>query len=237
MIITIDGPVATGKSTIAKKLAESLGFIYFDTGAMYRAMTYSILKHNIDIHNPQQLKDFLNQFNFRIKVVHGRRHYIVDSEDITDAIRSLEVTAHVSEVSSLAPVREKLVAIQRNYAIGVNSVFEGRDMGTTVFPEADLKIFLTGRPEIRAKRRYEELIGKNPELAKTLTLEQCLEDINKRDQYDSTRAISPLCQAKDAFEVDTSDLSVDDIVFKILECKDVAKSKRRPSAAAPTDAV
>jgi len=237
MIITIDGPVATGKSTVAKRLAESLGFIFFDTGAMYRALTYNILKHHIDIHDSKQLADCLEHFQFRIKMVKGTRHYFVESEDITDAIRSAEVTAYVSEVSSLAPVREKLVALQRDHAVGVNAVFDGRDMGTTVFPDADLKIFLTGRPEVRAKRRYQELVSKNPDLAMTLSLEQCLEDINRRDQYDSTREISPLVQAKDAFEVDTSDISIEDVVFKILECKDVAKTKRtKPTAIAPSDA-
>lgn len=230
MIITIDGPVATGKSSVAKKLAEALGFIFFDTGAMYRAITYSILKHHIDIKNTQQLSDFLDQFQFKIKVIHNHRHYFVESEDITDAIRTQDVTAHVSEISSFGPIREKLVAIQRNYAIGVNAVFEGRDMGTTVFPNAELKVFLTGKPEVRTKRRYDELIAKNPDLAKTLTLEQCMDDINKRDQYDSSREISPLRQAKDAFVIDTSDLSLEDVVFKILECKDMAKNKKRPTS-------
>ncbi len=228
MIITIDGPVATGKSTVARKLAEALGFIFFDTGAMYRAIAYTILKHHIDFHNPQQLAEALNQFHFKIKVIHGQKHYFIESEDITQAIRNQEVTAIVSEVSAQAPVREKLVAIQRSYAEGVNAVFDGRDMGTTVFPDADLKIFLTGRPEVRAKRRYDELVGINPDLAKTLTLEQCLENINQRDKYDSSRQISPLRQAPDAFVIDTSDLTIEDVVFKILECKDTSKNRHRP---------
>lgn len=227
MIITIDGPVATGKSSVAKKLAEALGFIFFDTGAMYRAITYSILKHHVNIRDLAELVAALDHFQFKIKVIHGQRHYFIESEDITDIIRTQEVTAAVSEVSSLAPVREKLVAIQRGYGQGVNAVFEGRDMGTTVFPNADLKIFLTGRIEVRAKRRYAELVAKNPELAKTLTLEACMENVIQRDNYDSTREISPLRQAPDAFVIDTSDVSVEDVVFKILECKDMAKGRKR----------
>jgi CMP/dCMP kinase len=227
MIITIDGPVATGKSSVAKKLAESLGFIFFDTGAMYRAITYSILKHHVNIRDLAELIAALDHFQFKIKVIHGQKHYFIESEDITDIIRTQEVTAAVSEVSSLAPVREKLVTIQHGHAQGVNAVFEGRDMGTTVFPNADLKIFLTGRIEIRGKRRYTELVAKNPELTKILTLERCIEDVQQRDSYDSTREISPLRQAQDAFVIDTSDISVEDVVFKILECKDTAKTRKR----------
>lgn len=226
MIITIDGPVATGKSSVAKKLAEALGFIFFDTGAMYRSITYSILKHKVDIHDPAKLALALERFQFKIKVIHGHKHYFVESEDITETIRTQPITAMVSEVSSLAPVREKLVSIQRGYALGVNAVFEGRDMGTTVFPNAELKIFLTGRIDVRGKRRYDELIAKNPELAKTLTLEECMKDVNERDTYDSNREISPLRQAEDAFVIDTSDISIEDVVFKILECKDKTKKRK-----------
>jgi cytidylate kinase len=222
MIITIDGPVATGKSTIARKLAESIGFIFFDTGAMYRTLTYGILKHHIDIHQIDQLQKFLDQFQFDIKVVRRERLYFYEDENITQKIREKEVTLVVSEVSAIKAVRDKLIAIQRELAVGVNVVFEGRDMGTVVFPDAALKIFLTGRNEVRAKRRYEELKSKYPDI----TLEKCLEDINKRDAHDSTREHSPLCQADDAYVIDTSDLSVDEIVYKILEHKDALKTKQ-----------
>lgn len=226
MIITIDGPVATGKSTIAKKLAEVLGFIFFDTGAMYRALTYAILKNHVHIDDPKELADFLDQFKFDIHVIHKERRYFVDHEDVTQQIRSAEVTAQVSKISAIKAVRDKLVAIQRELAVGVNAVFEGRDMGTIVFPEAAVKIFLTGRDEVRARRRYEELLAKYPEQVKHMTLEKCQEDIIKRDQYDSTRECSPLCQAADAFVIDTSSLTIDEIVFKILEYKDSLKTKR-----------
>lgn len=221
MIITIDGPVATGKSAVAKKLAQSIGFIFFDTGAMYRTLTYGILKHHIDIHNPEQLQHFLDNFQFNIKSIRRERKYEFEGEDVTQKIREKEVTLAVSEVSANKAVRDKLTGIQRELAVGVNAVFEGRDMGTVVFPDAALKIFLTGRNEVRAKRRFNELIIKYPDI----TLEKCLEDINKRDHYDSTREHCPLCKAEDAVVVDTSDLNIDEVVYKILEYKDALKTK------------
>ncbi len=230
MIITIDGPIATGKSTIAKNLAREIGFIYFDTGAMYRSLTYGIIKHNIDIHDSAALVDYLKNFNFEIKVKHGERFYYVEGEDVTLKIRNEEVTSRVSEVSAIPAVREKLVALQRQLAVGVNAVFEGRDMGTTVFPNAQLKIFLTGRPEIRAKRRFEELRAKFPEEAMNMTLEKVLEDIQERDKHDTERELSPLKQAEDACVVDTSDLTLDEVVLKILEYKDTIRARMKPSA-------
>lgn len=228
MIITIDGPIATGKSTIAKALARELGYIYFDTGAMYRCLTYAILKNHINPDDTAQLANFLNSFRFDIKIKQGEKHYFVDNEDITDKIRKEEVTANVSKISAIKEVREKLVSLQQKCAVGVNAVFEGRDMGTVVFPNAPLKIFLTGRPEVRAKRRYDELKAKFPDETQDLTLQQTLDEISKRDAYDSTREISPLKQAPDAYVVDTSDLSIEDIVMQILEHKDALKT-RRPS--------
>ena len=225
MIITIDGPVATGKSIVAKKLAESIGFIFFDTGAMYRSLTYGILKHHVDIEQPDQLQKFLDEFKFDIRNIRRERFYFCEGEDITQKIRGKDVTLAVSEVSAKKAVRDKLITLQREFAVGVNAVFEGRDMGTIVFPDATLKIFLTGRDEIRAKRRYEELKAKFPEEVKNLTLEICLEDINKRDAYDSKREHAPLCQAKDAYVIDTSDLTIDEVVCRILEIKDSLKTK------------
>lgn len=229
MIITIDGPVATGKSTIARKLAEAIGFIYFDTGAMYRAFTYGILKHHIDISNPSQVEDFLRGFQLHLKIVNHEKVYFFEGENVTAKIRSNEVTLAVSQVSALKPVRDKLIAIQRELAVGVNAVFEGRDMGTVVFPDAALKIFLTGNDQVRAKRRFEELVAKYPEEAKTLTLEACLENLNKRDAYDSSREHSPLFAASDACIIDTSNLTIDQVVNRILECKDTVKA-RKPAA-------
>jgi cytidylate kinase len=135
------------------------------------------------------------------------------------------VTYAVSEVSAKKAIRDKLIQIQREFAEGVNAVFEGRDMGTVVFPDASLKIFLTGRNEIRAQRRYEELKAKYPEESKNLTLELCLQDINKRDTYDTSREHSPLCQAEDAYVIDTSNLTIEEVIYRILEYKDSIKTK------------
>lgn len=229
MIITIDGPIATGKSTIAKKLAEEIGYIYFDTGAMYRCLTYGILKHHINYENLEELEAFLKDFTFDIKIKRGERHYFVENEDVTLKIRSADVTSIVSQVSSIKNVREKLVALQRDFSIGVNAVFEGRDMGTVVFPNAQVKIFLTGRPEVRAKRRFDELKAKFPRECADLTLEKTLEEITQRDTLDINREISPLKKAEDAFVIDTSDLTVDEIVLKILEFKDTMKTRLKLS--------
>jgi CMP/dCMP kinase len=225
MIITIDGPIATGKSSIAKRLAAEIGFIFFDTGAMYRCLTYGIMKHTVNIDDPVALAEFLKDFHFDIKIKRGERFHFVEGEDVTLKIRGAEVTSGVSKVSAIPAVREKLVALQREMAVGVNAVFEGRDMGTTVFPNAQLKIFLTGRPEVRAERRFSELRAKFPEDTKDLTLEKMIEEINGRDTYDMQREISPLKQADDACVIDTSDLTIDEIIVKILEFKDTMKTR------------
>ncbi len=234
MIITIDGPIATGKSTIARRLAEQIGYIYFDTGGMYRGLTYALLRDKINLDDEQAIVDYLKTFNLDIKIKHGALHFYVGSEDVTEELRKPEVTQKVSRVSAIPAVREKLVAFQRELASGVNAVFEGRDMGTVVFPDAQFKVFLTGRPEVRAKRRYEEMCAKFPDLAKTLTMEQMTEEINRRDTLDSTREISPLHQAEDACVIDTTDLTIDEVVYKILEYKDTLKRRRSGSSIDPS---
>lgn len=225
MIITIDGPIATGKSTIAKAVAKEMGYIYFDTGAMYRCLTYGIIKHHINFENPDQLKQFLDYFKFEIKLRLGEKRYFVENEDVTDKIRLAEVTSLVSQVSAIKEVREKLVTLQKELSKGVNAVFEGRDMGTVVFPDAQVKVFLTGKPEVRAKRRFDELRSKYPQETQHLTLEKVLEEINQRDHYDMTREISPLKQPEKALLIDTSLLTVPEIVLKILEYRDSIKSR------------
>lgn len=225
MIITIDGAVATGKSTVAKKLAHDLGFVFFDTGAMYRSFTYLALKHNIDTKNSEQLEKLIASFDYDIRVRHGEKHYFAEGEDVTKKIRDEAVTAKVSEVAAIPEVRKKLVTIQRELASGVNAVFEGRDMGTVVFPDADLKIFLTGDVKVRAKRRYEELISRNLEESANISLEKVTQDLIERDERDSNRKTSPLKEATDSIVVDTTGLSVDEVVLEILEHKDALKKK------------
>jgi cytidylate kinase len=217
MIITIDGPTGTGKSTIAKLLAERLGFIHFDTGAMYRCLTYGIIKNHIDEDNAQQLEDYLETFSFQIKIIDGEKHYFVKEEDVTKLIRGEAVTTLVSKVAAIPNVRHHLVRIQRKFAEGIDAVFEGRDIGTVVFPNAELKIYLTASSQVRAQRRYNELVKKFPEESKTLTVEKVLEDVERRDNHDSTREHSPLRQADDAHLVDTSNLSIEEVLQEILK--------------------
>jgi len=223
MIITIDGAVATGKSSVARDLANALGYIFFDTGAMYRSITYGILHNNISLDDEKALKKYLDSFDFDMKIKQGEKYYYVEGRDVTNIIRGLDVTEKVSAVAAIPKVREKLVEIQRELAMGVNAVFEGRDMGTVVFPNADLKIFLTGRPEIRAKRRFDELKERFPDMADQLSFEKVLDDLNKRDEFDSSRQISPLKAAEDAYIIDTSDMTCEQVVDKVLECKDRRK--------------
>lgn len=225
MIITIDGPVATGKSAVAKKLAAAIGFIFFDTGAVYRTITYGLLKKKIDFHRPEELVPFLSSFELEMKVVRGEKTYFFEKEDITKKIRGSEVTQIVSEIAAIKMVREKVALILKDISHGVNAVFEGRDMGTVIFPEAALKVFLTGRPEVRAQRRFDEIKNKYNEEFKDFDFQKCLEETNKRDLYDMTRENSPLRQAEDAYVIDTSDLTIDEVVKEILDYKDSLKTK------------
>lgn len=213
MIITIDGPSGTGKSTTARGLAEALGITYFDTGALYRAISWKLLQEEISYQNKEALNALLKSFTFRIRTVEGRKRYFVGNFDVTEPIRSPEVTAIVSEVSALKEVRDALKPMQINFSKEMDVVFEGRDLGTVVFPHADFKFFLTARPEVRAERRFNELKKRFPD--KTFSLEKTLEEIKERDQSDSTREIAPLRQAEDAILVDTSDLTVEEVVGKM----------------------
>lgn len=212
MIITIDGPAGTGKTTIARHLAEKLNFKYFDTGAMYRALTYCVLKDHVDLYDKEKLLAFLASFQFDMREVGKEKRYFVDGEDVTDFIRTHEVTQKVSEVSAHPEIRKSLVTIQREFGKAKNAVFEGRDMGTIVFPKADVKIFLTARPAVRAMRRYLEFKEKKM----PSTHEEVLKELLERDHFDSTREIAPLKQAEDAHLIDTSDLTIEEVINQIL---------------------
>ena len=212
MIITIDGPAGTGKTTIAEKIAGKLDYRYFDTGAMYRAVTYLIINDKINLGNESELETLLKQFQFDIRKDEGNKRYFVEDQDVTTVIRSREVTQHVSEVSAKPIIRAALVEIQRRFGKKGDTVFEGRDMGTVVFPEAELKIFLTARPAVRAERRYLEL----KDSITQSTQEDVLQELLKRDHFDSTREVSPLKQAEDAHLIDTSDLTIEQVVDRIL---------------------
>lgn len=216
MMITIDGPSGTGKTTVARRVAERLHFVYFDTGAMYRAFTWLTLERGIDIHDLHAVQRCLNDFDYRVVENQGKKQYFVGSIDVTEAIRSGAVTKAVSAVSAIREVRTFLLDFQHHFAKTQNAVFEGRDLGTVVFPNAEVKIFLTADPKVRAERRMKELLEKKPEEVKGLSSEQMLEDIMRRDEYDSSREVAPLRCPSDAFQVDTTHLSIDQVVGQIV---------------------
>jgi cytidylate kinase len=227
MIITIDGPAGTGKTTIAKKVAERLDLPYFDTGAMYRAVAYLLLHEKVPLSDERRISELLVDFNFEIRVLETETRYLVNGMDVTDVIRSQAVTNIVSPVSALHVVREALWEIQRRFARKRGGVFEGRDMGSVVFPDAQYKIFLTARPEVRAERRLAELKEKRPQDAQNINHQQMLEEIMKRDQIDSSRALAPLTCPSDAYVIDTSNISIDEVVERIIEYKE--KKNLRPA--------
>ncbi len=217
MIITIDGPAGTGKSTVAKKVADRLGMIYFDTGAMYRAFTWTLLNKEIPFSNAEQIDRELATFLFDIEMMEGRKRYFVNGTDVTEAIRTQKINENVSEVSAMKNVRESLCRIQRSYAQKQGSVFEGRDMGSVVFPNAEVKIFLEASAEVRAKRRLSEMKEKMPHEAAAFDEKKMEQDLKRRDAYDSSRKIAPLVCPKGALRIDTSELTIDQVVEKIIQ--------------------
>lgn len=214
-IVTIDGPAASGKSTVARLLAERLGASFLDTGAMYRAVTLAAMQAGVDLSDEEQLLGVLqnNEFNFDIQNVKMVLRF--NGVDITKQIRQPEVTANARYVASAAKVRKRLVAMQRQLAAGRDKVIsEGRDQGTVAFPNADVKFFLTADAVERTKRRQAELQTKGSKAE----LEQLQKAIEERDKSDQSRAVGPLKQASDAIVVDTTDLSIEEVVEKLLGC-------------------
>ena len=209
--IAIDGPAGSGKSTIAKLVAEKLSLTYLDTGAMYRALTWKIQKNKLDLRNSAALKELLADTNLELQQNSKGQKVLCDAIDVTHAIRNLEVTALVSEVSAVPEIRRYLVAEQQKYATK-NVIMDGRDIGTTVLPFATYKFFLIASPAVRAQRRLLELEAKGV----IIDYQQVLDDIMRRDAADSNRLLSPLCKAADAIEVDTSELSIAEVVTIIL---------------------
>lgn len=217
IIIAIDGPAGSGKSSLATQIAIRLGFSYLDTGAMYRAITYLALKNNV-VENTQAIIDIVKNVNISFKFENGTNKIFVDNQDISDEIRTLAVNEKVSEVSVIKEVREQLVALQQKIGNAINVVAEGRDTTTTVFPNADVKIFLVASIDTRTERRHKEFIEKGL----TGTSEDIKVNLIKRDKIDSGRDISPLQKADDAIEMDTSNMTIEEeieFVINILKEK------------------
>ncbi len=206
MIIAIDGPSGAGKSTVAKLLSKKINFEYIDTGAMYRALAYKAIKYNIDISeaNENAIKEMLKS----TIVDYQNNQIILDDKNVEGFIREEEVSIGASKISALRSVREKLVELQRKIAENKNVVLDGRDIGTKVFPNADYKFFITASEEIRAERRFNQLA----ESGKAADYENVLSDLKKRDKNDSTRKFSPLIKANDAVLVDTTFMTLNEVV-------------------------
>ena len=217
--IAIDGPAGAGKSTIAKIISKRFGFIYLDTGAMYRAVAYKAIKEGIDTKDATKLALLMKSISIEIKYVGDEQSIIVDGLDISSKIRTQDVTVGSSNVAVIPEVRIKMVELQREIALQNNVVMDGRDIGTYVLPNALVKIFLTASIEERAERRYKEQLSKG---MKGFSLEDVKRDIEYRDCNDSSRAFAPLSKASDAIEIDSTGLSiksVTDIIISIIEGK------------------
>lgn len=206
--IAIDGPAGSGKSTVAKAIAKCLNITYLDTGAMYRSVTYAALKANISLDDVSALKTLVDNIQLEI----SPNAILINGEDVTEAIRSPEVTRSVSDVSKVGYVREKMVMLQRQIALNQPVIMDGRDIGTVVLPLATYKFFLVADPVERAKRRLLELEANGFETS----LEHVTHEIIARDRIDTEREISPLRRANDAIEIDTTHLCIDEVITEIL---------------------
>ena len=220
MIIAIDGPAASGKSTTAQKVAEKLGFTYMDTGAMYRAVTLSIILEGIDPEDSRRLHKLLDELFLDLKWENRHLAVFLNGKDVTEDIRSVEVTKRVSAVSAIPKVREKMVAIQQSLGSRTDCVIEGRDIGTVVFPNADWKFYITANYDSRARRRQRDLLA----LGENQSIAQLIEDLKGRDKKDSSRLLSPLKRAVDAIEIDTTHLTINEQVKLII--KKIRQNKR-----------
>ncbi len=207
--IAIDGPSGAGKSTVAKALAKKLNILYLDTGAMYRSLTYYVLKQAVEINNSQAIVALLDDFDLKF----DGDNVVVNGEDITKAIRQTAVTTRVSEVSAIKEVRDFMVDLQRKIAGRQSIILDGRDIGTVVLPDAKFKFYITASAKTRAKRRYDEQLKRGDDV----TFETVLNDMRRRDQFDSTRQHAPLKAADDAEIIDTTELTIDQVVAIISE--------------------
>ncbi|CAM3234838.1 MULTISPECIES: (d)CMP kinase [Brevibacillus] len=223
MNIAIDGPAGAGKSTVAKKVAGALEYVYIDTGSMYRALAWAVHHHALPIENEAAVSQLLQDNVIHLRRVQGEQHVYWNDTDVTAWIRTSEVSQFASIVASYGAVREQMLVLQRNLATQGNVVMDGRDIGTHVLPDADVKIFLTASIRERAERRWKELRekGLDPDLS------EMEKDIAERDQRDMNREVAPLRQAEDAVLVDTTGMTIDQVVDRILEiCERTGESRQ-----------
>lgn len=210
--IAIDGPAGAGKSTIARRVARELSFIYVDTGAMYRAMAYYLLKNHVTGEDQREIEEKCEDAKISICYENGEQQVLLGKENVTACLRTEEVGKMASVSSANGKVREKLLSLQRTLAAENNVVMDGRDIGTTILPNADVKIYLTASADTRAQRRYQELTEKG----ETCDLEEILRDIVARDERDMNREVSPLKKAEDAVLVDSSHMGIEEVTEEII---------------------
>ncbi|GAA4921298.1 (d)CMP kinase [Mucilaginibacter defluvii] len=206
IVVAIDGFSSCGKSTIAKALAKKLNFVYIDTGAMYRAVTLYFLRNEVDVADEKQVETALNNIHINLKTTDGQVSILLNDEDVSEEIRQMHVASNVSKIAAIPAVRHAMVKQQQLMGKSTNIIMDGRDIGTTVFPDAQVKLFMTADPKIRAERRYKELVVKQPDI----TMEEVFENLALRDHDDTTRKESPLVQANDAIVLDNSYLTPDE---------------------------
>ncbi len=210
--IALDGPSGSGKSTIAKRLSQKLNILYLDTGAMYRATALKALAMGIDTFDEKGVSSFIDDINLEIKYIDGTQHTYLDGEDVSERIREPHVSMAASNISSLKCVRLKMVDMQRKIASEMSCVLDGRDIGSYVLPNADFKFYITASSEVRADRRYKELTLKGHKV----DFNKLKEEIEQRDFNDKNRDFAPLTKAADAVEIDTSFMTIDQVIGKVL---------------------
>ena len=210
--VAIDGPSGAGKSTVARAAAAQLGYVYVDTGAMYRTIGLAVCRRGISGEDPEGIRSVLPDIRVGITYENGAQHVLLNGEDVSSEIRTPEIAYYASSVSAVPEVREFLLNTQRDMAKNGNILMDGRDIGTVILPDAPVKIFLTASAESRAERRYKELAEKGQQV----TMESVLHDINERDRQDMNRAIAPLRQAEDAVLLDTSALTLEESIASVL---------------------
>lgn len=215
MNIAIDGPAGAGKSTIARRAAKEMGFIYVDTGAMYRAVALYMLNNDVNVEDEVAVSEAVANVVVDLAYEGDEQQILLNGENVNGLIRTPKVSAAASKTSAYPAVRARLLDLQKNIAANNSVLMDGRDIGTVVLPNAELKIFLTASAEVRGERRYKELIAKGEEA----DLSSIIDDIEKRDEQDRNRAVSPLVQAEDAVLVDTSNMTIDEVVNHIIELK------------------
>lgn len=212
-VVAVDGPAGSGKGTITKRIAQEMNLTSIDTGAMYRSVTLAMIEQNIKIDELKKVEKLLNEINIEFKKIDGQQKVFLNGKDVSLDIRTKKVNENVSPVSAIGIVRKRMAKIQREMAETIDVIMEGRDIGTNVFPNANVKIYLDATPEERAKRRHLQ----NKESGIEMSYEEILESVKNRDFIDSTREIAPLRKADDAIYIDSSNMTIDEVVAKVKE--------------------